>query len=233
MKKLFIFVLAALISAFFTIPVHAQYIEGVRIELEQIFGAYADFDSGTETITWSGGVDGWLLTDGGDFYIFSELPDFESSPVNATFTSMADTSSGGQASARFSSGVWDASIIANGETVAYLDGHILNYYNETETGPNTDKLDGRAIVIVDTATFDNNYWEPIIGEAINWDGVGEQAGIIADITLPYGTDILDYSEDYQSDNVIVTLYADESVIPEPATIVLLTIGGGLLSRKRR
>ena len=234
MKKLCIF--AAMSSVlFFALPVHAQIVEGMgfgyTIEQGQYFGVDAGFNAGSQTITWSGGVNGWLLMDTGDYVFLSDLPDFESSPVNATITTMTELSSGGQAKARFASGVWDISIIANGHSVASLSGSIVGNYNETETAVASDALNGRAVVIVQTATFDDAYWSDAVGETIGWDGVGQQAGIIADISLPYGTNILDYSKNYHSDNVVVTLLADESQIPEPATMALLVLGG-LFLRKR-
>lgn len=229
MKKFIVFTAMAVV--FSALPVQAGISE-IGIELVQDFGASAGFDAGTQTITWSGGVDGWLMTSDGQFVPFSALPGFESCPVNASFTIMTDTSSGGLASARFTSGAWDISVIANGVTVASLAGSVVGNYNETETGVDTDALNGRAIVVVDSSNFNQSYWSPLVGGTIDWDGVGELAGIIGDITLPYGTNIQDYSTSYISENVIVTLLADESQIPEPATMGLLALGGLLLRRKK-
>lgn len=232
MKKFVVF--AAMAVVFSALPVQAEFITGlgIGIDLLQDFGASANFNAGTKTITWSGGVDGWLMTNDGQFVPFSALPNFESCPVNAAFTIMTDTSSGGLASARFTAGAWDISVIADGITVASLTGHVVNNYNETETGVGTDALNGRAIVVVDSSYFNQSYWMPLVGDTIGWDGVGELAGIIGDITLPYGTNIQDYSTSYATDNVIITLLADESQIPEPATMSLLALGGLLLRRKK-
>ncbi len=229
MKKFVVF--AAMMALVAAMPVHAQTLTKVGVGIEQILGASAAYNAVQQKITWSGGIDGWLLTDSGYFSFFSELPNYNSVPVSATFTLMTDLSSGGQAKARFASSAWNIDLIAGGSSVAYIAGHISGSYNEVEVDP--DMLEGRAVVIVDVANFDEAYWEAILGEGqtLGWEGIGLKAGIIANITLPYETGIEDYSEDYASDNVIVTLYADEGVIPEPATIALLSLGG-LLLRKR-
>ncbi|MGA2914735.1 MAG: PEP-CTERM sorting domain-containing protein [Sedimentisphaerales bacterium] len=208
-------------------------IDGIAIV--QHLGVGAEFDASPPgTITWSGGVDGWLMTEMGNFQFYSWAPGFESAPVTAEFTLITDLSSGGQAKARFAAGSWTMGVIASGYTdpVAYLAGHIQGNYNEMATNPpEGTALEGRAIAIVDTATFNDAYWTLAIGTPICWEGIGQAAGIIANISLDEGKGIQNYQSDYSSNNVIVTLYADPSVVPEPATIALLTLGG-LLLRKR-
>jgi len=41
------------------------------------------------------------------------------------------------------------------------------------------------------------------------------------------------TQNYQSSNMTVTLWADESVVPEPATMCLLGLGGLLIGRRKR
>lgn len=221
-------ILAVFVSLSYADPME---IEGVKIVLQQTLGVAADFDAASGIITWSGGVDGWFMTEAGDFQFLSSAPGFESAPVTAEFSLITDLSSGGQAKARFAAGSWSIGVIANGNSVANLTGHVQGNYNEMETGPETDALEGRAVAIVDTATFDNTYWESAIGYAISWEAAGSAAGMIANIALDEGANIQNYQSDYSSNNVIVTLYADESMVPEPATMALFALGG-LFLRKR-
>ncbi|MGD0784554.1 MAG: PEP-CTERM sorting domain-containing protein [Sedimentisphaerales bacterium] len=229
MKKYIVF--AALISVFFAVPVRAQYVESMGLGTLQTVAINANYD-GSGTIVWSGGQNGWLATDDySGFVYFSQLPYFHSVTATATFTGMTDTSSGGQASASFSSGNWSITINATGSgDVLTLAGHILenHTYNEKEID-STNKLDGRAVVVVDTAAFDDAYWENTdVGVLSLNDNI---AGMIANISLPTALDFNSYAQAYASNNVTVTIYADESIVPEPATMALLALGG-LLLRKR-
>ena len=147
-----------------------------------------------------------------------------------------DTSSGGLASAVFSTGTWAITMDGPLGTAVNIDGHTVSNYVETETGVDTDHIDGRAVVMVDDYTFDTGWFGDIWGIPdldLQWEGgLDSLAGLIADITLPNGTGITDYNSDYFSTNATITLWADESVVPEPATIGLLGLGSALLLRKR-
>ncbi len=70
---------------------------------------------------------------------------------------------------------------------------------------------------------------------MEWEGgIGTYAGLIANVTLPDETPgIVDYASDYSSTNLTITLYADEGIVPEPATITLFGIAGLLALRRRR
>jgi len=204
-----------------------------QVQLTQATGGYADYDSGTGTITWSGGGGGWLLTD--DYGLVS----FSDADITGTFSDVTDTSSGNLASALFASGSWSLVFSGSGswlDPVFTISGHTINNYAETETGVDTNKLDGRAIVIVDEAEFTLGFFEDWFGFPVTmeWEGgIGTMAGLIADVTLPVEPDITDYASDYTSTNLIVTLWADESVVPEPATITLFGAAGLLLLRRKR
>jgi len=227
MKKFL--VLSIMMFLFLTPAVNAVEVEAIQII--QTLGGSSTYSGGT--INWSGGVTGWIMTDAGNFYFSDSLTGFTSMPITANFTSMTDTSSGGVASASFASGTWSISLNITGYAgpVAYIAGHLSSSYNEAEV-VNEGRLEGKAVVIVDTATFNDAFWTTVLnGSTLTWDGIGELAGIISNTYLPSGTNYQSYATGYSSENMIVTLYADESQIPEPATMLLLSIGG-LLLRKR-
>lgn len=225
-------VCAALILVFFAVPIRADYLETMAIGILQETGSVANYDHSSQTITWSSGQDGWLTTeDYSGFVYFSELPGFNSNFVaaTATFTGMTDNSSGTQAKASFSSGDWSITLNATGwGDVLQLGGDILGNYNETELD-NSNKLNGRAVVVIDTAIFNNDYWATTDVGAISM--TDTLVGMIVDISLPSSPAFDSYAQDYASNNVTVTIYADESIVPEPATMTLLALGG-LLLRKR-
>ena len=208
-----------------------------QVQLTQATGGYANYDSGTGTIQWTGGAGGWLLTD--DYGLVS----FEDSTITGTFSGVTDTSSGNLASALFASGNWSMEFEFGGwlDPVFTISGHSVGAgYAETETGVNTNKLDGRSIVIVDDAQFTLGFFENWFGLSpggltMEWEGgIGTYAGLIADVTLPITPDFTNYTnEDYASTNLILTLWADESQVPEPATITLLGAAGLLVLRRRR
>jgi len=228
MKK-YLCLCAAILAMTVSMTFADEEIEGVQIAISQTLGVNAAFNAGAGTIHWSGGLDGLLMTENYDVAFYSTNTD----TISADFSIMTDLTSGGPAKASFASGLW--SIIINVEgyanPVAEISGHLAGSYNEMATNEDGTALEGRAVAIVDAASFNNAYWQTLIPTPVYWEGIGMAAGIIADISLPEGQGIDDYQSNYITPNVVVTLYADESVVPEPATIALLTLGG-LLLRKR-
>lgn len=222
-----------LIMVLLVFPVVSNAALVKQVQLTQATGGYADYDAGTGTITWSGGGGGWLMTDS------YGVVNFADADITGTFSGVTDTSSGNLASALFSSGTWSLEFSGSGswlDPVFTISGHTINNYAETETGVDTNKLDGRAIVIVDSAYFTLGFFDDWFGIPVTmeWEGgIGTYAGLIADVTLPIAPDITDYASDYTSTNLIVTLWADESIVPEPATITLFGAAGLLLLRRKR
>ncbi|OHB49844.1 MAG: hypothetical protein A2Y10_09470 [Planctomycetes bacterium GWF2_41_51] len=221
MKK---FIITAMMVMLFVSAVHADIVK-IGIDIFQGLGASANYNGAGQSV-WSGGAGGWILTDGGEFKFLENDIDIS---ISATINGMADTSQNGTASAVFSSATWTINLSRNESSVAYFRGHLFGNYNELEFGNN--QLEGRGVVTIDEISFDNTYWQGILNGAVVWNG-GDKAGIISNITVP-GTGFDSYAQSYSSNNMILTLYADESMIPEPATMTLLAIGALSLIRKRK
>ncbi len=207
-------------------------VEVEQIQIIQDIGVTAEYDAGTGTTTWSQGAAGWLLTDGGQVESFSDVS------VTGTFSGAVDQSSGGLASAVFTNpGTWSITMNYALGTAVEISGITSTNWTETETGADTDKIDGRAVVEVTAYTFDTGWFGDLwgIGDLdLQWEGgLNSLAGLIADITLPNGTGYTSYDDDYSTSNATITLWADEGVIPEPATLCLLAFGAvGLLRRRK-
>jgi hypothetical protein len=224
MKKfIFIVIMVLCVST-----VHAE-IAQIGIDISQVLGASAAYNATTRTSTWTGGADGWFLTDTGVFAFFSACG-INSVTVNATIEDLIDTSHDGIASAVSDTANWNISLKANGTQVAYFAGQLAGNYNEVEVS--NDMLEGRAVVSIENVTFDNSFLSTFFGGTLVWNG-GDKAGIIADISLPKGTGYTTYANSYSTGNMILTLYADESQIPEPTTITLITIGALSLIRRKK
>lgn len=206
----------------------AGFVDGIKIELASISGATSSYDHTTNTTSWSNGASGWIMSEG------YEATGFTSAAITGTFSGAVDTSSGGLASAIFNTGTWTMSLTKGGLQVD-ITGSIVGNYVETEGKLQEGHIDGRAVVIVETATFTFGDYFGNGSAQLNWKGgTGSQAGLIADITLPNGSTFGDYdTESYNSTNTTITLWADEGVVPEPASLCLLGLGAvGLLKRRR-
>ena len=210
----------------------AVVVEVDEIQIIQNIAVAADYDASTGITTWSQGASGWVYTAGGQYESFSDVD------VSATFSGAVDQSSGGLASAVFTNpGIWSISMNHGGGNAVTISGITSTNWTETETGETTDKIDGRAVVEVTAYSFDTGWFEVQwgIGDLdLQWEGgLNSLSGLIADITLPNGTGYTSYDDDYSTTNATITLYADEGVVPEPATICLFGLGTLGLLRKRR
>jgi hypothetical protein len=198
-----------------------------KVQVVSSSGVSSNYDHTSGITTWSQGASGWVMTD--DY----KIANFTDVSITGSFSGAVDTTSGGYASAIFNSGTWSMHLESGGLNVD-ISGSTVGNYVETEGKFQEGHIDGRAIVIVDSATFSfGNYgWGETTLEFEN--GSGAVAGLIADIALPQNSTFSNYeTDDYSSTNTTITLYADESVVPEPATLCLLGLGGLGLIRRRK
>ncbi|MEN6386466.1 MAG: PEP-CTERM sorting domain-containing protein [Phycisphaerales bacterium] len=224
MKKFIIAVIIVLSSVSFVNAEIAQ----IGLDISQILGASAAYNAGTKDSTWSGGADGWFLTDTGTFAFFSTCG-INSVTVNATIYDLIDTSHDGIASAVSNTANWNICLKAGSTQIAYFAGQLSGNYNEVEVSK--DMLEGRAVVTINEAEFNNDFLSKFMDGCLVWNG-GNLAGIIANIALPEGTNYQSYATGYSSNNMILTLYADETQIPEPATLTMLALGALSLIRRK-
>lgn len=111
------------------------------------------------------------------------------------------------------------------------------YYETDSPDGEVGALDGRAWLAV-TDYFVHPDVADLMNTEFEWASVGDTSliGVLADITLDPGyQDFDDYTDDdYLSSNgVTLTFYADETIVPEPATMALLIMGTGTVLRLRR
>lgn len=212
MKKVTVLFCAAL--ALLAVPALATV-----AEIEIILGVAGDFNAAAGTLAWSEGVEIFILDDESTLYGPYDVV------VASTFTGGYDTSAGGIASATFTAGSWSVLVKDGSTDIMTITGNLISSYNEVETGPGF--LYGGAVANVSSITVhDASYFGP----TVSFDG-GNTIGVTGSTILP--GDINDYLSDWSSGNVIINLYADETVIPEPATMTLLGLGVLGLLRKRR
>ena len=201
-------------------------VDYIRVDTAQGNGFTADYAGGT--LTWTGGASISFYGEGSELFVITEDID-----ISATFTEMTDSSSGEVAQATFDLVSWSIS----GDGVVLLSGGQApgSAYTELEEpglfGIDTGTLNGDVEVGVTGGILLNDTFS-YGGEDYEWmDTLFDGAKVKSKILVPDAFD--DYDDDtYSSISTTMWLYADETVVPEPATMVLLGLGG-LLLRKRR
>ena len=225
-------ILAVLVMGLCIASVSMAVVEVDQIQIIQNIGVTAEYNASTNTTVWTNGASGYLFTSGGNFKSFTDVQ------ITGTFSGAVDQSDGGLASAVFTNqGTWSISMNHGLGNAVEISGITSTNWVETETGVDTDKIDGRAVVEVTSYMFDTGWFGDLWGMPdldLQWEGgLNSLAGLIADITLPNGTGYTSYNDDYSTTNATITLWADEGVIPEPATLCLLGFGAvGLLRRRK-
>jgi hypothetical protein len=200
--------------------------EIVNMEVDQIdnLAVTSNFNAATGQLVWSKGGVAKLYDDGG---AISNLR----VNVSATFSGVTDMSSGGLASASFSVGSFNIDFYSDISKTIYI-GSVVGeiypggfwLYNEGETQENPSRLYGSAPMRLTSWTLTGYSWA---------ESLGAMGGVTATTTNLTPTNISDYQSDWSSKNTIVKILADETGIPEPATVCLLGLGAlGLIRRKR-
>ncbi len=222
-----LFVIAMMVSGLWADP----FIESVEVNTSGVIGGYAIYTAPAGPLVYGDGVFGALMDDAGGQYYFDDVE------FDATFSPAHDTSSGGQARAWFEVGTWSMTFIhsvfpAEGYT-ATISGTLWgsSTWVEEETDIDTDFLLGKGFVSVNTADFLFDDGSGAVSFA-QWQG-DSLGGLMTQTSLEYGAGITDFLSDYNSENVDIFLYADETLIPEPVSVLLLGLGAiGAICRKR-
>ncbi|MCD4830994.1 MAG: PEP-CTERM sorting domain-containing protein [Anaerohalosphaeraceae bacterium] len=206
-----------------------------EIAIEQTTGSTADYDFATGELSWSAGISGYIATYGGGYATFNGVD------LTANFGLVSEGVSGGLAWAKFDLvGSWTVGLYDSGygtspvlELSGTLDSGRFNgqYWEDERNGENG--VDGKAWIDVGldsyNATWVSDKFGATGGLSLGDSIFGLQSGALLDAAFgDYGND------DYDSTNgLTITLYGDQdTVVPEPATLVLLGLGGLLLRKKR-
>jgi len=207
-------------------------IEEIDLEVHQIdnISVNSDYDASTGELTWSqGGIATLYHDQGSDIYRVV---------VGAVWGGVTDLSADGHAAASFATGSFDITLYAMsdpGKTnpLGNMSGELFPGWSYLEGETNEETGEGTISHLYGAAPMRLTVWDV---NGYDWsENLGDMGGITASTSNLFNTwaDIDDYQSDWWSDNTIVTLLADETGIPEPATIALLGLGALAVIRKKR
>lgn len=204
----------------------------VEIDVLQGDGLTAVYDHVSQTITWSGGATVSLYSSnngsGDPVATFNTGID-----IQGTFTDMTDQSSGDVAKASFAVVDWSVTVL--GIEVIWGTQKAGELFVEEEqvsslpfppfTTYGNGILFGSGVVQVTGSVFDQ------IDPDWVWTDDNGDARLKSQVTGELDFDSY-LTDDYDTLVTTMWIYADETVIPEPATMALLGLGSLLALRKR-
>jgi hypothetical protein len=204
------------------VPASAAIVDKVVFEIDSL-SVNSDFYAASGQLVWSNGGYATVRYEGGtQRYRVT---------VDATWSDLTDLSQpGGPAKASFGAGSFMATFFYLTDPgkltpIASAGGSLYSSFsfNELETVENPSELYGAAVVKLTSWDVPGFTWI---------EGLNAPAGLTATTSNISPSNIVNYQSDWNSNNTIVTLLADESGIPEPATVCLLGLGALGLLRKR-
>lgn len=203
----------------------ASYIvTSIILGADSVYTAGSDPDNGTGEIVWSGtDLTDITYVDG------TTVPIILDATLTMTFSDGYDlSSSSSTAKAEFLTGNWDLTLESGGMQIAYFEGVLQRKYIELATeGTNGESLVGGAVAkITHQNIINSTYFE---GFDVS-DGT-PFIGIKGFTSFNAGEGIQDYQGDWDADNLIIEIVADETGIPEPMTLGLVGLGAVFLRRK--